>query len=148
VGRPLTRSSEKRGHRVGHHYPIREIAQQAGVSEATVDRVLRGRADVGPSTVAEVERARSARDGRHSRLAVSTAPHEDPSIDAICSVGGGNAATVRACERTGRRIRSCIAPDLDGYDVPLLRQQRSSAVLTTPARSSSLEGPGGTGDRE
>ncbi|MCW2822681.1 MAG: LacI family transcriptional regulator, partial [Marmoricola sp.] len=53
---------------MGHHYRIREIAQQAGVSEATVDRVLHGRAGVGPSTVAEVQQAMSALDRQHSRL--------------------------------------------------------------------------------
>ena len=42
---------------MGHPYRIREIAQQAGLSEATVDRVLHGRAGVRASTVAEVYRA-------------------------------------------------------------------------------------------
>src|ERR1700733_6327716 len=38
-------------------YRIREIAQQSGLSEATVDRVLHGRPGVRPGTVAEVQRA-------------------------------------------------------------------------------------------
>lgn len=38
-------------------YRIREIAQQAGLSEATVDRVLHSRPGVRASTVAEVQRA-------------------------------------------------------------------------------------------
>ena len=42
---------------MGHPYPIREIARQAGVSEATVDRVLNGRGGVRASTVQEVHRA-------------------------------------------------------------------------------------------
>ena len=40
-----------------HPYPIREIARQAGLSEATVDRVLNRRGEVRQSTVQEVHRA-------------------------------------------------------------------------------------------
>jgi LacI family transcriptional regulator len=42
---------------VGHRYRIREIALQAGLSEATVDRVLNHRAGVRAGTVREVHQA-------------------------------------------------------------------------------------------
>lgn len=40
-----------------HRYKVREIAQQSGLSEATVDRVLNGRAGVRENTRAEVAQA-------------------------------------------------------------------------------------------
>lgn len=54
-----------------HPYRVREIAEQAGLSEATVDRVLHGRPGVRESTAAEVHRAIAELDRQRSQLRLS-----------------------------------------------------------------------------
>jgi len=53
---------------MGHPYPLREIARQAGVSEATVDRVLNGRGGVRASTAQTVRQAIDDLDRQRTQL--------------------------------------------------------------------------------
>lgn len=56
---------------MAHSHPVREIARQAGVSEATVDRVLHGRAGVREGTAAQVRQAIADLDRQRSQLRLS-----------------------------------------------------------------------------
>lgn len=70
-------------------------------------------------------------DGLDSSMlaAVGAALEEDPAIDAVYSIGGGNVATLEAFARAGRACRVYVAHDLDEDNTALLRQRRLSAVL-------------------
>ncbi|OKH71254.1 LacI family transcriptional regulator [Mycobacterium sp. SWH-M1] len=53
---------------MAHRYKIREIAQQSGLSEATVDRVLNRRPGVRETTIAEVDQAIADLDKQRAQL--------------------------------------------------------------------------------
>ncbi len=61
--------------------------------------------------------------------AVSGVLDDDPSVDAVYSIGGGNTATVQAFDRLGLAPRVFVAHDLDRDNTALLRTRRLSAVL-------------------
>ena len=73
-------------------------------------------------------------DATNERL-VLEALEANPSVEAVYSVGGGNAATVAAFERLGRDCRVFIAHDLDADNRRLLRDGRiSRRPAQRPAR--------------
>lgn len=53
----------------------------------------------------------------------------DEDINAVYSIGGGNAATFEAFDALGREVEVFIAHDLDHDNIRLLRERRISAVL-------------------
>ncbi|MET0702966.1 MAG: LacI family DNA-binding transcriptional regulator [Mycobacterium sp.] len=73
-------------------------------------------------------------DATNERL-VLDALRRHPEIEAVYSVGGGNAATVAAFEKLGRQCRVFIAHDLDADNRRLLRDGRISAVLHNDLRA-------------
>jgi LacI family transcriptional regulator len=73
-------------------------------------------------------------DETNERL-VLTALEENAGVEAVYSVGGGNAATVAAFEKLGRPCRAFIAHDLDADNRRLLRDGRISAVLHNDLRA-------------
>jgi LacI family transcriptional regulator len=73
-------------------------------------------------------------DATNERL-VLEALEQNPKVEAVYSVGGGNAATVAAFERLGRVCRVFIAHDLDADNRRLLREGRISVVLHNDLRA-------------
>jgi LacI family transcriptional regulator len=73
-------------------------------------------------------------DATNERL-VLEALDQNPGVEAVYSVGGGNTATVAAFERLGRTCRVFVAHDLDADNRRLLRDGRISVVLHNDLRA-------------
>lgn len=73
-------------------------------------------------------------DATNERL-VLEALRRHPGIEAVYSVGGGNAATVAAFEKLGRVCRVFVAHDLDVDNRRLLHEGKISAVLHNDLRA-------------
>lgn len=71
--------------------------------------------------------------------ATKAALDTDPSIDAVYSIGGGNAAILEAFRAGGRRPRTFVAHDLDDDNLTLLRRRQLTAVLHHDLRADLAE---------
>lgn len=91
-----------------HPYRIREIAAQAGLSEATVDRVLHGRGGVRESTIREVRQAISDLDRQRSQVRLGGRTFM---VDVI----------VQAPPRFSAAIRAALEAELPGLRPAVIR---------------------------
>ncbi len=91
-----------------HPYRIREIAAQAGLSEATVDRVLHGRGRVRESTIREVRQAISDLDRQRSQVRLGGRTFM---VDVI----------VQAPPRFSAAIRAALEAELPGLRPAVIR---------------------------
>jgi LacI family transcriptional regulator len=121
-------------------YLVSRWAGRGGSVLVTLSSVdFRGEGDRGRGfrdTLADLDPGRPVRevggtDGLDASMldTVAAALEDDPTIDAVYSIGGGNLATLEAFRRAGRECRVFIAHDLDEENAVLLRQRRLSAVV-------------------
>ena len=119
---------------MNHPYRIREIAAQAGLSEATVDRVLHGRGGVRESTVREVHQAIADLDRQRTQVRLAGRTFM---IDVV----------VQAPARFSAAIRAALEAELPGLRPAVVRARfhlldgtsprDAAAVLGRVARSAS-----------
>ncbi|WP_432564035.1 LacI family DNA-binding transcriptional regulator [Kineococcus sp. SYSU DK003] len=105
---------------MSHPYRIREIAQQAGLSTATVDRVLHGRAGVRAATVAEVHRAIADLDRQASQVRLGGATFF---VDLV----------VLAPDRFSRAVRTALEAELPSLRPAVVRARFHFREAGTPA---------------
>jgi LacI family transcriptional regulator len=103
---------------VKHPYRIREIAAQAGLSEATVDRVLHGRGGVRESTIREVKQAIADLDRQQSQVRLGGRTFM---LDVV----------VQAPPRFSAAVRAALEAELPGLRPAVIRSRFH--LLDSPA---------------
>ncbi|MFI5511177.1 LacI family DNA-binding transcriptional regulator [Mycobacterium sp. NPDC051804] len=93
---------------MAHRYKVREIAQQSGLSEATVDRVLNDRPGVRANTRAEVEQAIADLDKQRAQLRLNGRRYL---IDVV----------MQTPERFSDAFRAAIEAELPAFAPAMLR---------------------------
>ncbi|MEU0816477.1 LacI family DNA-binding transcriptional regulator [Streptomyces mirabilis] len=103
-----------------HRYPIREIARQAGLSTATVDRVLNERGNVTQSTVREVHEAIKDLDRQQSQVRLGGRTFM---IDIV----------MQAPERFSTSVRDALEAELPSLHPALVRSRFHFRETCRPA---------------
>ncbi|WP_328812515.1 LacI family DNA-binding transcriptional regulator [Rhodococcus sp. NBC_00297] len=121
---------------MAHRYRVREIAQQAELSEATVDRVLNDRPGVRPSTREMVARAIADLDGQREQLRFSGRKYM---LDVVMS----------APDRFSKTFKRAVEAELPSLEPATVRArfhlQESATAEAVVARLNRLSGSGSQG---
>ncbi|KQU41421.1 MULTISPECIES: LacI family DNA-binding transcriptional regulator [unclassified Rhodococcus (in: high G+C Gram-positive bacteria)] len=113
---------------MGHRYKVREIAQQSGLSEATVDRVLHERPGVREDTRAEVRQAIADLDKQRTQLRLSGRKFF---VDVV----------MQAPERFCSQVRSALEAELPMLSPAVVRSRfHFRETESVPAMLETLDG--------
>ncbi|TYC51970.1 LacI family transcriptional regulator [Rhodobacterales bacterium] len=108
-----------------HRFPVKEIARQAGMSTATVDRVLNNRANVSPQTRRRVQDALRELEAQEGQLA---AKGRRLFLDVV----------MEAPQRFSRQVRQAAEATLEGFRPVAIRPRFTMAETMTGSGCAAL----------